>query len=1043
MFTMIQLTHSTEYQYDEKIKIFPQYIRLHPSSHCKTPIDSFQLCIAPEEHFIHTQQDIFGNQITRVAFKQPSDFFKVTVNLQLRQIKFNPFDFLIDKHAEHYPFYYSDQMQQYLNHYITPAEDANAIEIGLAQYRPSASNTIDFCCELNKNLYQTIQYTMRDDSGVQPASVTLKTQKGSCRDTAWLLCELFRGYGLASRFVSGYLISMDDKTNTQSEAELHAWAEVFIPGAGWIGLDPTSGLLTDNQHIPLCCTPHPNEAAPIAGALQACQSTMQHTIHIKKLDNPSGDLNKNDDITWNKINTLGQAIDDVLDTQHVHLTMGAEPTYLAEDNNHAPEWQTQALGEDKSRRGWTLLQNLGHRFSPGGLKFISQGKQYPGEINPRWAYHYYWRKDGVPLWTLEIDNNKKYCLADGLHLLKTLTQALGLPEQAIHSTYVDFEYEQWRQQHSNLKQTTLPRVACYVLPLHWPLHLNNNTTHWASCEWHSLDNHVFLIPGDSAAGYRLPLNRLTKNVDPRFETCPEKSLFEQTTHLLSAEQLEKDIEKRFSSPINNNVILQHTIHTALCIECKNNQIYLFIPPLNQLEPFVDLVASIQYACRKTSIPVILNGYCPPTDNRLHHFSVTPDPGVLEINIHPSATWQELREKNYIIEAEAKKCHLTSTKTMPNGRVVASGGGNHMTLGGETPSQSPFLRRPDLLQSLIRFWQHHPSLSYLFSGLFVGPSSQAPRIDEARHDSLYEIELAFSQLSSGKNKPYWEIDRLLRYLLVDITGNRHRAEFCIDKLFCPDSENGRQGLLELRAFEMAPNPQQTLLQTLLVRALIATFWQTPYHHPLTRWETQLHDRFFLPHFLWEDFSNILAFLKKQGYLFELEWFDPFYQFRFPILGHLSCHNIKLELRIALEPWHVVDTANNSTSRTVDSSLERIQVKLNGLIPQHYHICCNGIVLPLHRTNIQGEYIAAVRFKARNDPVTLHPNIPIHLPLQFDIIDQHHQQIIASCRYDSHHFEQSDVKINDPFTKIPINTASPTLTHASIDPEFPFTLDLRKF
>jgi uncharacterized protein (DUF2126 family)/transglutaminase-like putative cysteine protease len=1035
---IIQLTHITEYQYDKKIQIFPQYLRLTPSNHCKLPIDSFQLDISPQEHFIHQQQDVFGNQITRVAFKKASDFFKITVNLKVHWLNLNPFDFLIDQYAENYPFDYANNIQPYLTHYLIQAEPSETIKQWLIQYSPNTKNTIDFCCEVNKTLYQEIQYITREDPGVQSVSTTLETKQGSCRDTAWALCELLRAYGFASRFVSGYLLQLNKKTNSNTDSELHAWTEIFIPGAGWIGLDPTSGLLTGQQHIPLCGAPHPNDAAPISGKVQACHATMKHKIVIDALETAESRANKTSTTVWKKIHALGLMVDDSLATHHVNLTMGAEPTYLAEDNCHAPEWQTEAWGTDKACRGWTLLQNLGQRFSPKGLCFTSQGKTYPGEAIPRWAYHYYWRKDGENLWNLPSQPHHQYDLNTAFTFLKTLAKTLKLPENAIQTAYSDFEYEAWRQEYTR-KKNTVHSMAAYVLPLHW----NNQKMGWITCQWKSMEKHIFLIPGESAAGYRLPLDRLISYSDPRFELSPEKSLFEKDKPLPSSEQLSKMIEARYHCTPSNDTILKHTLRTAVCIECKGNELYLFIPPLSQLESFIDLIKSIEYTSKKTKISVLLNGYCPPIDNRLNYFSVTPDPGVLEINIHPSKTWQEIVEKNRIIEEEAKKCHLTTTKTMPNGRIIASGGGNHITLGGETPNESPFLQRPDLLQSLISFWQHHPSLSYFFSGLFVGPTSQAPRIDEARHDSLYEIELAFQQLSSKKNKPYWEIDRLFRHLLTDMTGNQHRAEFCIDKLFCPDSESGRQGLLELRAFEMAPTPQETLLQILLVRALLITFWQEPYQQPLIRWGTQLHDRFFLPHFLWADLADILNILKKQGYPFELEWFQTFYDFRFPLLGNLYAHNICLELRVALEPWHVIGTGCQNTSRTVDSSLERIQVKITGLIPQQHQICCNGIVLPLHCTGMQGEYIAAVRFKARKNPITTHPNIPLHTPLQFDIIERQHQRAIASCHYHSHNMNDVEIAISDHFEIISPSAKLVTPIEATVDPEFPFTLDLRKF
>lgn len=1065
----VAINHQTHYRYDRPIRLSPQLIRLRPAPHSRTPIESYSLKILPTSHFLNWIQDPFGNFIARVVFPEPVTEFSVTVDLIADMTVINPFDFFVEDDAEHYPFKYAPDLAEQLGPYLKPEPVGPLLQKFLAGIERDRQNTVSFLTAINYRLSREIAYTIRLEPGVQSCEQTLNLGSGSCRDSGWLLVQILRNLGLAARFVSGYLIQLrpdvkeiDGPSGPEQDfTDLHAWAEVYVPGAGWIGLDPTSGLFAGEGHIPLACTPLFTDAAPITGAMEPAEVEFGFSNHVQRIRERPRITYPFSDAAWSHIDALGEQVDQDLKAFDVRLTMGGEPTFVAVDARDQPEWNTLALGEDKRQRAERLLRGLRQRFAPGSILHYGQGKWYPGEPLPRWALGCHWRVDGQPLvpderLLADPTGYGSYTTSDALALINRIAECLDLNQPRILTAYEDNHALTYQ---SN-KRLDVP--VGYALPLRWEW-LDGDHGYWYSRRWPFPNDRMALIPGDSPMGLRLPLASLPvlaleeEDILDTEVMAPAQDPFEPRQPL-------SRVDNPRMLPSNNIMRTPYSVpRTALCVEPRGGHLYVFLPPQTHLEHYLDLLESIFAAASGLDMSIVLEGYEPPRDHRLSHFHITPDPGVIEVNIQPARSWRELVTQTEILYQEARLAGLSSEKFMLDGRHVGTGGGNHITLGSYTPADSPMLRRPELLQSLITYWQHHPSLSYLFSGLFIGPTSQAPRVDEARHDSLYELEIAFAQMPVGEVPEPWLVDRLLRHLLVDVTGNTHRTEFCIDKLYSPDSATGRLGLLEMRAFEMPPHARMSALQALLVRALVARFWRTPYRRPLIRWGTDLHDRFMLEYYARLDFEEVLQELDTVGYAFDPAWFEAYFEFRFPRYGLLQHEELELELRGAIEPWHVLgeEVTAGGTSRFVDSSVERLQVRLRGVSGERYIVTCNGHPLPLRQGRHADERICGVRFKAWQMPSALHPRIGVHAPLTFDLYDTWNQRAIAGCRYYVAHpagrnYEQFPINAYEaearrrarfipfghtPGQQVELPSMTDKLTKGQAE-EYPYTLDLRR-
>ncbi len=997
----VSLDHRTAYHYDQEVTLGPQTIQLRPTPHCRTPILSYALTLDPAEHTLRWQMDPHSNFAARVMFAGPTRQFVVDVHLLADLSPFNPFDFVLEPGVQTWPFRYSPELERDLEPYRAINTLSARLRAFVATIPQQVQSTVNLIVTTNQRVRDAVAYTTRWEPGTQSAEETLLCATGSCRDSGWLLVEVFRHLGIAARFVSGYLIQLAAEEGapgpTRDSADLHAWCEVFLPGAGWIGLDPTSGMLASEGHIPLVCTPTAAQAAPIAGTVSPAGVEFTHTMRVRRLDGAVQVTRPYTDEQWQQVRGVAHRVDAMLQAEQVRLTMGGEPTFVGRDEAESLQWSLEALGPLKRSLGLALIRDLRERTAPGGLLYLGQGKWYPGEVLPRWAFQCISRRDGVAVWEdlhrIALDGVAYgYQADDARRFIEALSRRLQVSGESILPAY-------------DVPTTTgkTDEAAGYVLPLR--RRQPDGVLAWSSQLWFPRPERLVLSLGDSPIGYRIPVDVVPfvapDDLTHELEEAGDATLVKlpaappRRPELFACVPLPDPLPPLSSTAETATEL----IRPALCVQVRDGRMHVFLPYVPVLSDYLDLVAAVEDTCRYTGMNLWIEGYTPPFDPRLVIFGLTPDPGVLEVNLPPAADWDTLETTNRILHEEADKHRLIASKFAYDGSHLATGGGSHIVLGGITVPDSPLLRRPDLLRSMVAFWQNHPSLSYLFSGMYVGPTSQYPRVDEARVDALYELEVAFSQLPLHDCPPYI-LDGLFRNLLVDVTGNAHRAEFCIDKLYPPSGLGLQAGLLELRAFEMAPHYRMGLLQMLLVRALVAVLWKSPFVGSLVRWGTALHDRYMLPYFVQQDFGEVLRFLTQAGIALQQEWFAAHVEFRFPRIGTVTSNGVELELRQALEPWNVLaeETTSGRTGRSVDSSLERMQVKVSGLQAEgRYVVACNGRRVPLTATPTTGEAVAGVRYRARMLSAALHPTVPVHTPLTFDLIDTWSERSVARCTY----------------------------------------------
>jgi uncharacterized protein (DUF2126 family) len=768
------------------------------------------------------------------------------------------------------------------------------------------------------------------------------------------------------------------------------------------------------------------------------------------------------DDVWRALLDAADANDEALASAGLSLTIGGEPTFTSRFEPTLPEWNGGAMGASKDARGRALAAELRARLAPGCAVLTRTGKHYPGESLPRWAIDLIARTDGVALWP----DVALPAAGDAEQLARAIAARLGVPA-TLHAAYED----PWHvvRDEALLPVIADPRAAglddpeerrrlARVLdrgvgaPAGWVLPLARNAAGdaWLTEQWTFRRGHLFLIPGDSPIGLRLPLGSLGPGLPPPMPE--EEEPHEKDPRRADDADAQRKLAVRGAAA---GVPWSSGIRTAICVEARGGAVHVFLPPLGRGADFLALIDAIEHARRDAGADARLEGYPPPPSRELRRFSVTPDPGVLEVNLPPVARGRAYAELVETVFDAALAAGLVSEKYLLDGRLAGSGGGNHLTVGGPTPLTSPLLARPDVLASLVTFVQHHPSLSYLFTGLFVGPTSQAPRVDEARHDALYELELALDRAHAEPRPAPWLTDALFRNLLVDVAGSTHRAELCLDKLYDPATAYGRQGLVELRAFEMPPHPRMAAAQGVLVRALVAAFAERPYRAPLVRWGQELHDRFLLPYWMWRDFEDAQAELARRGVALPLDAYRPFVELRCPKVGELEAAGATIEVRNAIEPWHVLgeEVTQQGTARFVDSSLERIEVRATGLVPERHLVLVNGAVLPMRAAGASTQ-VAGVRFRAWAPPHALHPHLGIHHPVRLDVVDTWARRSIAAGAYHVWHPEgrafeappltraEAAARRAQRFTREGRLAAPIAPRRIDPHPDQPYTLDLRR-
>jgi uncharacterized protein (DUF2126 family)/transglutaminase-like putative cysteine protease len=928
----VQIENCMRYSYERPVSFSPHRIRLYPRTDQAIVTHRVATLINVTAD-VQYRRDLFDNLVANCFFPQPAETLEIRSRLEVELWPKNPFHFLLAPRATEVPFEYTAEEAKVLGPYLAvkPEEDFDPDDLWRFGNR---RNTVDALVDLAKVLHNEIAYEVREEGDARLPAKTVELRSGACRDTALLCATIMRKQGLAVRLVSGFLCDFQvDVPDRRLDSALHAWIEVFLPGAGWVGIDPTNGAFCDHRFIPTAVGVSLNDVAPIEGSYFG-QEKVAGTFESRL---------KLDLVTEEDPDQIASQVEQVLKSKDVLLTMGGEPTYVPEDPE-GPEWNFAAVGPTKLLYAYSFARAIDKEVWPGSLSLYSPGKLYPGEVNPRWALHVLRPEKPFELSSENRENRPDERLAKQFR--DGFVQKLGLEDRWVKAV-----------------DPKEPKRPIWILPL------DHQQDRWRTEKWNL--RRFELTPAEGPSGLRLPLQDLP----------PE------------------------------------ALRRAMVLDIASDHIDLFLPPL-LATPFEQLIRVCSDLLQ--SVSVNWQGYAPvDTPPTWSHLIFSADPGVLEVNLPACSSWREYADWVKKLSSIASSIGLRAHKDSPT--IFGTGGGNHVLFGGITIEQNPFLSRPSWLASILRYWQRHPSLSYLFTGAYVGPSAQAPRPDECGQ-RLLDLELAYRQLeklSAGDQRE--AINEIVRHLHTDSSGNPHRSEISFDKFWSPPS--GFLGLIEFRAVESLPKTEWVANVALLFRALLAYLLEEPYQTSLKDWGDHLHDRYFLPTPLWMDLSDVLTELAQFGLAFDPAVFRQIWEWRFASL--LSFEG--LSVRRALEAWPLLcdtPTDGGTTSRFVDTSMARLEFAISTDAHRNYAVYINGRELPF-RSLSPRELAAGLRYRATALYPSLHPKIPVQVPLELTIMNRETDQPLRSFRLSAGQTAFVEQAIGEFTRKAPLEPGVPEL------------------
>lgn len=1008
--TRVAITHRIEQGLPHPTQLPTQWLRLRPAPHARARITAYSLAVDAEPHFINWLRDPFENHLARLDLPEPVGSLDLTVEIVADLVPINPFDFLTEPYAAGFPFEYPAQLLKELQPYLQVEKPGPRLRRWFAELDATQATTLERLSDVNGRVHAAHTPVPGPVPTALDPEQLLDRDTCTCWEQAWLLTLSLRHLGLAARFACGYRVDLAADPSGNDSVAFHAWSEVFLPGAGWIGLDPATVLFTNETYLPLASTPDPMRARPILDSQRRLLDVHSERLSVRRLV-PEPATWPYTTSQWSDIQALGRQVQRDHAELGLEATLGVSLTLTSPKNAEAPEWNFAALGDSKRDAARSLLARLQHRLAPGGVTQEGQGQWYAGEGLPRWRLGCFFRADGVPVWRDPArlgGGHGDFTPGDARAMAESLADELGIARACVVAAFEDPLHEESRARAfpnpaaGDLRDPARRRELAerlseatgvatgFVLPLRW----DHGAERFVSGTWVFRRSRLYLIPGESSLGYRLPLGSLVDDPEGQREAQMQRSPFEALDPLADYAS-----DARAPDGVGLPPATEHPPRTGLGVEARSGRLHVFLPPLSHLEHYLQLVAAIERAARANDVTVVIEGYDPPEDPRLLRFSLQPEAGVLRVTLPQTGAWDRQLELLSAAYAQARRCGLEPERVMEDGQRLPAGGGGRMTVGGTRPADSPWLVRPDILCGLIAYFQRHPSLSYFFAGPLVGDGGDAPRPDEGRDEAVYELSIALSRLSGKHAVGPWYPDRVLRHLLADTKGDLKRAEIRTDQLYSPEQAGMRLGRVIIGAFETAPEERTAALQTLLLHGLLSRFARVGDDAKLVRWGTALHDRFMLPQALWQDLGSVISDLNDAGHPFQLEWFQPILALRFPVLGHVQLGAIALELQRAHEPWPLLaeEVSGGGMSRFLDMANERMQVRLSGLTPERYTLVCNDRSVPLQATGVHGEYVAGVRYKVWNPPATMHPTRPAVASLVFDLLDTWTGRVVGGCTY----------------------------------------------